>query len=155
MENETNQREGIAGKLDMYREDITALVKYLPWLQSKNKKDLTSSYTPRDGGEHALHVPVYDSTLLAFIKTAQNTKFIDRNYVYLYHRKRINTAEDELRMIQRTQMMEIENLGAVLSKYVLQGMSKGAVWNEGVSNGVFYAVVAKMKELLEFWARQA
>lgn len=155
MENETNQREGIAGKLDMYREDITALVKYLPWLQSKNKKDLTSSYTPRDGGEHALHVPVYDSTLLAFIKTAQNTKFIDRNYVYLYHRKRINTPEDELRLIQGTQMMEIENLGAVLSKYVLQGMSRGAVWNEGVSDGVFYAVVAKMKELMEFWARQA
>lgn len=157
MENEAKQgaREGIAGKVDTYREDIEALVKYLPWLESKNKKNLASSYTPRDGGEHSMPVPVYDSTLLNFVKTAQKTKFIDRNYVYVYHRKRLNTAADELRMIKGTQMMEIENLGAVLSKYVLQGMSKGAVWNEGVSNGVFCAVVSKMKELLEFWARQA
>lgn len=147
--------EGITEKVEMYREDIEALVKYLPWLESKNKKDLSSSYTPREGGEHSLRVPVYDSTLLGFIKAAQKTKFIDRNYVYVYHRKRMNTVEDELKMIKGTQMMEIENLGAVLSKYVIQGMSKSVMWNEGVSNGVFYAIVSKMKELLEFWSRQA
>lgn len=156
MENERKQRagEGISGKVEMYREDIEALVKYLPWLESKNKKNLSSTYTPREGGEHSLRVPVYDSTLLGFIKTAQKTKFMDRNYIYVYHRKKMNTPADELKMIKGTQMMEIENLGAVLSKYVLQGMSKSTVWNEGVSNGVFYALVSKMKELLEFWARQ-
>lgn len=148
-------REGITGKVEKYREDIEALVKYLPWLESKNKKNLSSSYTPRDAGENALKVPVYDSTLLSFIKTVQKTQFIDRNYVYIYKRKRLKTAADELRMIKGTQMMEIENLGAVLSKYVIQGMTKSVMWNEGVSNGVFYAVVSKMKELLEFWARQA
>lgn len=156
MDNEMkkNGREGITGKVDAYRGDIEALMKYLPWLESKNKKNLSSTYTPREGGENSLRVPVYDSTLLAFIKTAQKTQFIDRNYVYLYHRKRLNTAADELKLIKGTQMMEIENLGAILSKYVLQGMSKSTVWNEGISNGVFYAIVSKMKELLEFWARQ-
>ncbi len=156
MDNEVKRaaNEGIAEKVEMYREDIESLVKYLPWLESKNKKDLSSTYTPREGGEHSLRVPVYDSTLLGFIKAAQKTKFIDRNYVYIYHRKRMNTVEDELKMIRETQIMEIENLGAVLSKYVILGMSKSVMWNEGVSNGVFYAIVSKMKELVEFWSRQ-
>lgn len=156
MDNEVKRaaNEGIAEKVEMYREDIESLVKYLPWLESKNKKDLSSTYTPREGGEQSLRVPVYDSTLLGFIKAAQKTKFIDRNYVYIYHRKRMNTVEDELKMIRETQIMEIENLGAVLSKYVILGMSKSVMWNEGVSNGVFYAIVSKMKELVEFWSRQ-
>ncbi len=146
-------KEGITGKVEKYQEDIEALVKYLPWLESKNKMDISSSYMPQEGDEHSLHVPVYDSTLLGFIKTVQKTKFLDRNYVYFYRRKKLNTAEDELKMIKATQIMEIENIGAVLSRYVIQGMSKSVMWNEGISNGVFFAAVSKMKELLEFWTK--
>ena len=27
------------------------------------------------------------------------------------------------------------------------------MWSEGVSNGVYYAAISKMKELIEFWTK--
>jgi hypothetical protein len=30
-------------------------------------------------------------------------------------------------------------------------MTKGKMWSEGVKNGVFLAVIKKMKENVEFW----
>ena len=147
---EQNTKESIAEKINMYRSDIEALVKYLPWLESKNKQDMTSTYLPQEDAERPFYVPIYDSTLLGFIKTAQKTRFINRNYVYVYSRKRIRSVKDELRLIERAQILDIEDLGAILSNYVIKGMTKSVMWNEGVRNGVFYALVLKMKELLEF-----
>ena len=48
--------------------------------------------------------------------------------------------------------MDIQKLGDILSKYVLKGMSKSTLWTEGMEEGVYYAVVNKMKELIEFWS---
>lgn len=146
---------GIAAKIDKYRSDIERLVRYLPWLESKNRQDISSSYLPdaENASANAFHVPVYDSTLLSFIRTIQETKFLDRNYIYIYRQKKIHTPADELKMIEETQIMEIENLGAVLSNYAIRGMAKSTVWNEGVSNGVFFATVSRMKRLLEFWTK--
>ncbi len=100
-------------------------------------------------------VPVYDSTLLSFIKEIRNTDFINRNYVYTYSRYRIKTAKDELRVIDACSLQEVSVLGDILSKYVLRGDVKGAVWSEGVSNGVYLALLLKLKDLMEIRNPQA
>jgi hypothetical protein len=46
-------------------------------------------------------------------------------------------------------LQEITVLGDILSKYVLRGDVKGAVWAEGVQNGVYLALLLKLKELME------
>ena len=68
-----------------------------------------------------------------------------------FSRKKLQTAEDELKFIKTAQIMDMQALGDILSKYVLKGMTKGTLWSEGVSSGVFYSLVKQMKELIEFW----
>ena len=145
-------KAGISEKVLKYKKDVEALSRYLIWLESKKGEDTSNSYDPGEGKRTTLVVPTYDSTLLGFLKTANQTAFIDRNYVYTYKKYRMETAEDELKRIDATQIMEIEVLGAILSKYVLKGNTQAKVWTEGVRNGVFLAVVKKMKELIEFWS---
>ena len=94
-------------------------------------------------------VPVYDSTLLSFIKEIRTTDFLNRNYVYTFSRYRIKTARDELRVIDACSLQEVSVLGDILSKYVLRGDVKGAVWSEGVANGVYLALLLKLKDLME------
>ena len=145
-------KAGIEEKITKYRSDVEQLIRYLPWLESKSGRNITEVYLPDEGKKIGFQVPVDDSTLLSFMKRAQSTQLIDKNYVYVYSRKRIRTPEDELRLIDHTQIMEMENIGAVLSKYVLKGRTKASLWNEGITNGVFYHAVKKMKELIEFWS---
>ena len=95
--------------------------------------------------------PIYDSNLLAFVKAAQSTNLLDRNYVYVYSRNRLRNYKDELLFIEKAGITEMDELAGILSKYILSGMTKGIVWAEGVKNGVLYSVVSKMDELVEFW----
>ena len=145
-------KAGISDKVRKYKKDVEALSRYLVWLESKKGEDTSGSYDPGEGKHTTLLVPTYDSTLLGFIKVAKQTSFIDRNYVYVYKRYGMKTAEDELKRIDLTQIMEIEVLGAILSKYVLKGNTQAKMWTEGVQNGVYCALVTKMKELIEFWS---
>ena len=148
-------KESVSRKITKYRKDVEELCRYLSWLESKQGQDLRSSYDPGEGKSAVtITVPVYDSTLLGFIKKAQKTAFMDRNYVYVYRRLKINSPEDEHRVIDTTQIMEIENLGAILSSYCMRGMTKSVVWSEGVRNGVFCHLVKRMKELIEFWSAE-
>ena len=146
-----DSKESVTEKLNKYRNDVEELSRYLGWLESKKGQDMSRAIDPTEGKGNTIKVPVYDSTLLGFIKKAQKTAFVTKNYVYIYRRYHLQTAEDEHRLIDKTQIMEIENLGAILSSYVLRGMTKGTVWNEGVRNGVLWHTVSKMKELVEFW----
>ena len=146
------EKTGIAEKIATYKSDVEALVKYLPWLESKCGQQMYTSKIPEQGGENSMRIPVYDSTLLQFVKVCQKTKFMNKNYVYTFSKKRIKTASDELYVIKHTQIMEIETLGDILSKYILKGMTKGTMWSEGISNSVIYNVVKQMKELIEFWS---
>lgn len=134
-----------------YKGEVALLLKYLPWLEAKNGRNVVSQYTPDSATENTMRIPTYDSTLLAFVKLADKTKFINRNYDYIYRKHRMNTAEDELRMIARARIQDMDLLGAILSKYIIKGRTKGMMWKEGVENGVFCALVNKMKELIEFW----
>ena len=146
-----DSKESVTEKLNKYRNDVEELSRYLGWLESKKGQDMSRAIDPTEGKGNTIKVPVYDSTLLGFIKKAQKTAFVTKNYVYVYRRYHLQTAEDEHRLIDKTQIMEIENLGAILSSYVLRGMTKGTVWNEGVRNGVLWHTVSKMKELVDFW----
>lgn len=134
-----------------YKDEVAKLLKYLPWLESKNGRSVVTHYSPEATSASSMRIPTYDGTLLSFVKCADKTKFINRNYDYVYRRYRMVDYEDELRMIARAQIQDMDLLGAILSRYIIKGRTKGMVWNEGVEYGVFYAVIARMKELIEFW----
>lgn len=134
-----------------YRADVERLARYVPWLESKKGASVQQSYSGSGIQEHSISFPVYDSTLLGFVKEAQWTKLMDRNYRYVYNRCRIRSAEDELAAVKRASIKEMDVLKAILSRYVMEGMTKGRKWSEAVENGVFLAAISKMKENLDFW----
>ncbi|MCM1038002.1 MAG: hypothetical protein NC314_07205 [Roseburia sp.] len=136
-----------------YKPDVESLVRYLSWLEEKSGGGGNVSQTFSGSGieEHSIPFPVYDSTLLNFVKTVQRTKLLDRNYRYIYSRHGLRTVKDELQAISRSDITHMDVLQGILSKYVMGGMTKGTMWTEAVKNGVFLHVVRKMKENLEFW----
>ncbi|MCR5094454.1 MAG: hypothetical protein K6B72_10830 [Lachnospiraceae bacterium] len=137
-----------------YRIDVMQMARYLPWLAEHAGKQVSDTYQ-NDNMSHTIPFPVYDSTLLSFIKEFQRTSMIDRNYVYVYSRNRLRSAEDEKRFIEQADIKNMKELAGILSKYVIEGNVRGAVWTEGVTNGVYYAALSKMKEIIEFWGKEA
>ncbi len=134
-----------------YRAKVEPLLKYLPWLMQKEGSKSVSMYSGEGIGEHSLSIPVYDGTLMNFVKEAQRTGLLDRNYVYVYSRHKIRTVEDEKRAIEQAELKSFEVLVSILSKYVMGGMTKSVLWAQGVDDGIFLLLVKKMKEILEFW----
>ncbi|MBP3817068.1 MAG: hypothetical protein J6H31_02090 [Butyrivibrio sp.] len=136
-----------------YRPEVDKLLPYVRWLQDNAKSEVAQSYSNSD--LKSMPFPVYDSNLLMFVKAAQNTNLLDRNYVYVYSRNHLNSAKDELMFIREAQIMDMDDLAGILSKYILTGMTKGTVWAEGVYNGVLFQVISKMDELLNYWSSKA
>lgn len=134
-----------------YKPDVERLIRYLPWLEQKAGKDVAETFSGSGIAEHSITFPVYDSTLLAFVKEVQRTTLVDRNYRYIYSRYRIVTLEDEQRMISRADITQMDVLKGILSKYIMGGMTKGRMWTEAVEKRIFLNIVQKMKENLEFW----
>ncbi len=154
MEKTQIEKEEIAYRqqiVNEYRADVERLARYLPWLESKNGMRVQQSYSGSGIAEHSIAFPVYDSTLMSFIKEAQRTKLMDRNYRYIYSRHRIRALKDELLAIKRADIREMDVLKGILSRYVMEGMTKGRRWSEAVESGVFLKVITKMKENLDFW----
>lgn len=148
------EKEDIAYRqqiVDEYKPDVEKLIRYLPWLEEKAGKNVSETFEGSGIKENSITFPVYDSTLMSFIKEVQRTKLLDRNYVYVYSRNRIRTVSDELRVIDRSGIKDMDTLKGILSKYVMGGMTKGRLWTEAVQNRVFLSVIKKMKENIEFW----
>ena len=149
----TNMQESMKLSRDeiiiCYQEDVARLMKYLSWLQNVSGTATASIFSGEGIDKSSLTVPVYDSTLLNFVKEVKKTDFLNRNYVYTFSRYRMKTEKDELRVIEACSLQDITVLGDILSKYVIKGDVKGAMWAEGVQNGVYLAVLLKMKELME------
>ena len=143
--------DGIEELVASYRADIQKLCKYIPWFETKTGADAMSIYNANKTGGNTVTFPVYDSTLLSFVKEAQETVMMNENYVYTYSRNGLKNAEDELRFIQNATIKDITALGDILSKYVLMGRYKAKMWSEGVENHVFIEVLEKLKYLVEFW----
>lgn len=141
-------------KIEYYKPDVEMLAAFIPWLEQQNGKILAQLYAGEGLDKNSVPFPVYDGTLMNFVRTAQKSSLIDRNYVYVYSRNRIRTPEDEKRFIQRATIKEMGDLWGILSKYILKGMTKAALWSEGVKNGVFLELLQKMQEIIAFWDKE-
>ena len=135
---------------DKYKDDMLKLIAYLPWLEEKSGKCKVSDIYNGDGlDQHSISFPVFDGNLLRFVKEAENTVFMDRNYVYVFSRNGLKTPQDEIEFVKKQTMLKMDNLGGILSKYVMGGRTKSRLWSEAMDNGIFLAVVSRLKELYD------
>lgn len=148
MEQSLEYREQL---IQTYKQTITPLLRYLSWLEQHTGKAVSTIYKGQDIEQNSVAFPVYDGTLMNFVRLASKTALMDRNYKYVYTRNHIKSHEDERRLIEKADWKDWDLLRGILSKYVLGGMVKGNLWNEGVLEGIFYLVLKKMKEIVEFW----
>ena len=148
MQQETESRRQ---QLEEYKKALVPLLRYLPWLEKSAGTSVSRNYDGAEMGEQVMSFPVYDGTLLSFVREAGKTVFMDRNYRYIYTRNRILNHEDERRMIESAGWKEWGILCGILSKYVLGGQTKATLWSEGVQERIFYLVIRKMCDIIEFW----
>ncbi len=134
--------------IQKYQPDAKRLVRYISWLETKHAGDVVNSYAG-DGMEKPTFLfPVYDSTLMSFLKVAKETQFITRNYQYVYTRNRIKDAAQEKKLIKGATLREMEVLSGILSRYVLGGMTKSVLWSQAVEEGIFLEILYKLREIL-------
>lgn len=148
MEQETEYRRQ---QLMQYKEALMPLLRYLPWLEKSAGTRASHNYSGAETGERVMSFPVYDGNLLGFVRDAGKTIFMDRNYRYVYTRNHIVSHEDERRLIQNAEIKDWGILCGILSKYVLGGKTRGTLWSEAVSERIFYLIIKKMCEIIEFW----
>lgn len=137
-----------------YKQDAMPLFRYLPWLEKNAGRKANSVYSANEDSKsegRSLAFPVYDATLMNFVKEAGKSPFMDRNYRYVYTRNRIQSPKDERRIIQNAGIDEWGLLCGILSRYVLGGRTKGMLWSQGVSEEIFYLLLKQMKSIIEFW----
>jgi len=137
--------------LGEYKQMVIPLLRYLPWFEKNAGRTGSSLYQGPEATSHSMSFPVYDSTLMNFVKEASKSKLMDRNYLYVYTRNRIRTPEDEWRIIANAGLKEWDILRGILSKYVLGGRTKSMLWTLGVQNNIFYLVLKQMQRIIEFW----
>lgn len=140
--------------LDMFREDVKHLITYVPYLENKRGSDVSRDYRDGDKMKNTISFPVYDPTLLSFVNDCSMTMFMETNYPYFYTRNFVKDSDDEKRMIEKADIMHMDILRCILSKYIFGGLTKAYLWKEGVDNGVFVAVLKKAREIIEFWDRK-
>lgn len=135
--------------IKQYQPDAKRLVRYISWLETKRSGGVMKSFEGEGVEKTAFTFPVYDSTLLSFIKTARETQFVTRNYQYVYTRNRIKNAEQEKKVIAGATLRDIGLLSGIFSRYVLGGMTKSVLWAQGVESGIFLEVLYRLREILE------
>lgn len=137
--------------LEGYRETLRPFLRYLQWFESNAGKAGGSWRKEQGAGGRSIGIPVYDATLLNFVKEASASPLMDRNYPYTYSRGRIRDHEDERKAIAAADLKDWDVLRGILSKYVLGGMTKSTLWIQGMQENIFLLVLKKMKEILEHW----
>ncbi|MCM1045617.1 MAG: DUF6508 domain-containing protein [Candidatus Gastranaerophilales bacterium] len=130
---------------------VMPLLRYLPWLEQKSGKSVSSNYQGEGIEEHSVPFPVYDGTLMRFVKEAAASSLMERNYPYVYSRNHLKSHDDERKAIASATWKEWDILRGILSKYVLGGRVKAYLWSEAVTEGIFCRVLGKMKEIIEYW----
>ena len=141
---EANLKEQI---IEEYKDDLLRLLKYLPFLEKKGGKDV-QDYYEGDGENKVIPVPVYDSTLLGFVKEARNTKFMYRNYPYVYRRWKMPDANAERIAMESATLRDIDLFRGIISKYVLGGQTRAKLWTEAVEERIFVTALDRMKSLM-------
>lgn len=137
--------------IEKYTQRIEPFFTYIPWLEKVSGAKVNSVFNEQGIGEHSMSFPVYDSTLLGFVKQLARSEMMNRNYAYLYSWNHMRTVEDELNFIEKAGLYEMDVLEAILSKYALGGMTKGMLWNQGIEYGVFLKVLLRFKTVLDYW----
>ena len=128
---------------------LRPLFEYIPYLKQKEGYNTRSLLEGDSAPKDSIPVPVYDSKVLAFVKDAQKTGLINKNYVYAYRKMDISSPHDERLAISDCKFADIDRVIAIMSKYVLGGMTKGVMWSEAVEEGIWLHCLLKLKELLE------
>ncbi|MGN0402813.1 MAG: hypothetical protein ACI4HQ_11245 [Acetatifactor sp.] len=134
-----------------YKQIVMPLLRYLPWLEQKCGQQVSSFYRGPEFTEHSMSIPVFDGTLLNFIREAEGSALMDRNYCYVYTRNRIKTHDDERRVIESADIQDWDTLRGILSNYVLGGRTKSALWSQAMQENIFLLVLKKMKQIIEYW----
>ena len=142
---------GLEEKIRQIRPEVEQLLRYLPWLQEKSGTNMSSTFSGEGITEHSLAFPVYDGTLMSFVKEASRLSMMNRNYPYIYSWNRIRTVEDEKRSIENATIKDLDVLCGIFSHYILGGMTKASLWSTGMEQGIYLALLQKMKKLLDFW----
>lgn len=144
------EKLGCGELVQKYKADVEKLAKYLPWLREKTGRDVARRYKVQGEGQ-TLPFPVYDTMLLNFIKELDKTVFIDKNYRYVYSRYGIRNWEDELDWIKEADIMSMDILSGILSRYAIGGRTKACLWTQGVEYQIFLEAVEKAKAIIEYW----
>ena len=136
-----------------YKQMVSPLLAYLPWLIKNAGQPGSTAYRGDEYSEHStsFSFPVYDSTLMGFIREASKSPLMEKNYSYTYTRNRIQTHDDERRLIQAADIKDWDILRGILSKYVIGGRTKAMLWSEAVRENIFALVLEKMRGIIEYW----
>ncbi len=124
---------------------------YMAWLEKQRGSSPAKMYDGSDEGRATMPFPVYDAQLMAFVRLMEKSPMMDRNYPYLYTRLRIKDVREERALISKAAIQDWDMLCCILSRYVLGGRTKGRLWSQGVEEGIFLAVLTKMREIIVFW----
>ncbi len=135
-----------------YEADVEKLLPYIPYFEERGGGDVAKAYDGEQG-HSSMVFPVYDGTLMTFVKMIPNTVFMDRNYFYAYTKRRIKTTAQEEAAIKNATIKDDDMLNAVLSKYSKEGMRKTGVWQDAVERKLFLNVIKKYKEILDYCRR--
>lgn len=136
-------------KIQKYTAIFSPLFRYIPWLTEKAGQSTSRVYDDDGMLQKSVPVMVYDSTLLSLVKELQATGLMDRNYVYTLSRNGLRTSYQEKTWIKEAELQNIEDIVAIMAKYVLGGMTKGRLWSDAVWNGIFLDGLVRIKEILE------
>ena len=132
---EVNLREQI---IEEYKDDLTKLLRYLPYLDKRGGKDVQSFYEG-DGEHTVIPVPVYDSTLLGFVKEVKTT---------IYRRWNIPTPKEERVAMETATIRDIDLFRGIISKYVLEGQRKSVMWTTAVEERIFVTALSRLRSLI-------
>lgn len=149
--NSNNDVAYMKNKALEYKKELLPLLRYMMYFMERTGEDPTTNYDGKENGNNTLSFPIFDSTLLAFVKEASGTSFMDKNYSYIYSWHRIKNAEDERKLIEKATITEWNVLCGILTNYVQGGMSRAYLWRDGVKENIFYLILSKMKEIVEYW----
>lgn len=133
--------------IEEYKDDLTKLLRYLPFLEKKGGKDV-QNYYEGEGDNKVIPVPVYDSTLLAFIKEAKKTKFMNKNYPYVYRRWNMPDPKSERIAMECATLRDMELFKGIISKYVLGGQTRASVWTTAVEERIFVTALTRLRSLI-------
>lgn len=139
--------------IEEYKAAAEPLFKFLPWMERNAGRTVSRNYQGNGLSKSSMSFPVYDANLMSFVKEAAASPLMNRNYAYVYTRNRIRSHADEKRLIAAAELKDWEILGGILSKYVLEGRTKAALWGEAVQEDIFLLVLRKMREIIGYWDR--